>query len=159
MKNFLLILFTCFAWCGVIAQTDTVAIPAQADTTKISPPDSTQKTVKKRVLSNPAKKIVIADSLRVKDTLAPRDSSIGSINENLPAPPSNTGKKLIADPVIKRPIDSFYSKLLDNPYLQTNTKPIYLIINEREKKPKDDVFYLLLALLLLLAFIKLVFSR
>ena len=159
MKNFLLILFICFSWCGVIAQTDTVAIPAQADTTKISPPDSTQKTVKKRVLSNPVKKIVIADSLRVKDTLAPRESSIGSINENLPAPPSDTGKKLIAAPVIKRPIDSFYLKLLDNPYLKTNAKPIYLIINEREKKPKDDVFYLLLALLLVLAFIKLVFSR
>ncbi|HEX8277128.1 MAG TPA: DUF4271 domain-containing protein, partial [Segetibacter sp.] len=62
-------------------------------------------------------------------------------------------------PVIKRPIDSYYLKLLDNPFLRSKAKPIFLVINERKRISKDEMFYLVLGLLLFLAFIKLVFSK
>lgn len=64
-----------------------------------------------------------------------------------------------APAVAKKPIDSFYLKLLDNPYLKTTGKPVYLIINERQRQSKDEMFYLLAGLLLFLAFIRLVFSK
>lgn len=69
--------------------------------------------------------------------------------------------KIIATPkvVIKRPIDSFYLKLLDNPFLRSKAKPIFLVINERKRKSKDEMFYLVSGLLLFMAFIKLIFGR
>jgi hypothetical protein len=60
---------------------------------------------------------------------------------------------------VKRPIDSFYRKLLDNPFSRSTANPIYLVINERHSTSKDEMFYMVLGLLLFLAFIKLVFSR
>jgi hypothetical protein len=56
-------------------------------------------------------------------------------------------------------IDSIYIKLLDNPYLQMKQPPVYLVIKERVRVDKDQMFYLLSGLMMLLAFIKLVFSR
>lgn len=61
--------------------------------------------------------------------------------------------------VVKRPIDTFYLKLLDNPFLRSKEKPIYLVISERKRNSKDERFYLVLGLVLFLASIKLVFSK
>ncbi|HEX8279513.1 MAG TPA: DUF4271 domain-containing protein, partial [Segetibacter sp.] len=89
-----------------------------------------------------------------RDTISARPRDSATI-----VPRHDTVKARAPVPVIKRSIDSFYLKLLDNPYLKTNTKPIYLVISERQADRKDEMFYLLLGLLLFLAFIKLVFSR
>jgi hypothetical protein len=56
-------------------------------------------------------------------------------------------------------VDTFYKKLLDNPYLQMKQPPVYLVIKERVHESKDEVFYLAAGLLLFLGFIKLLFSR
>ena len=57
------------------------------------------------------------------------------------------------------PLDTLYQKLLDNPYLQPSGPPVYLVIKEKAHFAKDEIFYLLAGLLLLLAFIRSVFSR
>lgn len=56
-------------------------------------------------------------------------------------------------------MDSLYLKLLNNPYLVMKGKPVYLVIDERVRKDKDDMFYLFAGLLMYLAFIKLVWPR
>ena len=68
---------------------------------------------------------------------------------------SDTVKK----PVVVAGIDSLYKKLLDNPYLQMKDPPVYLVIKERVREEKDGIFYMLAGLLLLLAFIKLLFPK
>lgn len=60
---------------------------------------------------------------------------------------------------ITHPIDTFYKKLLDNPYLQMKQPPVYLVVKERVRESKDELFYLFAALFSLLAFIKLIFPR
>ena len=58
-----------------------------------------------------------------------------------------------------QPVDSFYLKLLNNPYTRSNKEPLFLVINERKRNSKDELFYLLSGLMALLAFIKLIFNR
>lgn len=66
---------------------------------------------------------------------------------------------LAKDTIVPAGIDSLYLKLLDNPYLRMTEPPVYLVISERVREDKDDMFYLFAGLMMLLAFIKLVFPR
>jgi hypothetical protein len=59
----------------------------------------------------------------------------------------------------RKPLDSFYLKLLNNPFFKVSGKPLYFVISERKRESKDEIFYILSGLLLCLAFIRLAFSR
>ena len=87
-----------------------------------------------------------ADSLLKK-----RDSSVAIV--------ADTFNKATLVAATKRPIDSIYLRLLDNPFFRTKGRPLYLVINERMRSSKDELFYVLLGLLFILATIKLGFSH
>lgn len=55
-------------------------------------------------------------------------------------------------------IDSFYRTVINNPFVKEK-KPIFLLIDKRQKSSKDELFYLAVGLLLVLAFNRLVFSK
>lgn len=168
MKKLLFILLFSFIAIFVFAQNDTGnAAKAANDTTTGT--DTTipkvAKKEKKTVTSDAAARRTIADTIRTNDTLPAIDTlTLRSADTAKPfvadtsaSYASDTAKKF--PPVIaKKPFDTFYRKLLDNPFI-TKAKPIYLVLNERERQYKDNFFYLLCGLLLFLAFIRLVFSR
>lgn len=54
---------------------------------------------------------------------------------------------------------STYAKYLVHPYLPLSAKPMFMISEFRETRTLDDLFYLLMGVLLLLAFIRSVFPR
>ena len=116
----------------------------------------TVKPARRRTFTDSTRRAVIfLDSNRIR-SLANKDSATLAI--------ADTAKTIFSEvkikpPVIKKPFDSFYQKLLDNPFLRTTAKPIYFVTNERQRQGKDEVFYLLSGLLLFLAFIKLAFSK
>lgn len=103
---------------------------------------------RKRIAGTPAR----PDSTKKWDSLVPRVIDTTRVGK------ADTAEIRKPPLVIKKPIDSIYLKLLNNPFI-TKAKPIYLIVNERERNYKDEVFYLLCGLLLFLAFIKLIFSK
>jgi hypothetical protein len=117
------------------------------------------KPVKKRVRVDTIQKRAFQDTLSTRDSAAGKDTFLSLV----PNPTTNevidSVKPIAAAVKIKKPIDSFYLKLLDNPFLRTDLQPIYLVINERKRTSKDEIFYLILALLAFLAFIKLAFSK
>ena len=159
MVKLILILFFSSISVGVFSQTDT-GIKKLTDT--ISP-------VKIKRVPKPAKRKIVIDSLRNKrlaDSVASIDTAIKKdsipivfFDTNSIKIVADSAKKAVHSATIKRPIDSFYRKLLDNPFFRTKAKPIFLDINERKRTSKDELFYLVLGLLLFLAFIKLVFSK
>ena len=158
MKKIILIFFLSFTSFAAFAQTDTSTAEPQRDTIAIVQPTIKPKLTKKRVSIDSLRRKRLADSLPVVDTLAKKDSiALLSVDTNHRLIAGTT--KIAAKPVIKRPIDPFYLKLLDNPFLRSKAKPIFLVINQRKRTSKDDMFYLILGLLLFLAFIKLVFSK
>lgn len=153
-----------------MAQTDTGNTTRTIDTASDTPPAVVPKIIKKvkrrtiidtakrGIIPDTVKRGMIADTLQKTDSLANADSILPSFSDTNKESQANIAKNAVPA-VIKRPIDSIYIKLLNNPFITTNAKPIYLVINERERRSKDEVFYLLSGLLLFLAFIKLVFSR
>lgn len=54
---------------------------------------------------------------------------------------------------------STYAKYLIHPYLPLSAKPMFMISDFRERRTLDDLFYLLMGVLLLLAFIRSAFPR
>lgn len=61
--------------------------------------------------------------------------------------------------IAEHPIDSIYLKLLNNPFFRSKLRPVYLVIHEKYRESKDEMFYLLSGLLFLLALVKLSFSK
>jgi hypothetical protein len=55
--------------------------------------------------------------------------------------------------------DTSYYKLFGHPYLPGKSNALHLTIKERARASKDQLFYIVAALMLLLAFIKLVFGK
>lgn len=158
MRKILLILLFGLSAYNSFAQTDTAKAQLQDTIQGITPPEIV-----------PPKKRVVADTIKRR-----RQTSTVSPNINLPKNDSNsfpkpdsslkvqaadTGKIALKDVVLKKPFDSFYLKLLDNPFFKSKAKPIFLVVNERKKNSKDEMFYLLSGLLILMAFIKLGFSK
>jgi len=171
-KPLVILYFFIFSFCayaqtdtGNTAQTDTGNTTKRADTTASRPSPLTEKKVRRPVVRDTLRRI-IADTFKKPDSLlrtgsispAFADTAKASVQDTAKLPVTDTAKRP-AVTTIKKPVDSIYLKLLDNPFTRSKAKPIYLVINEREKQSKDEVFYLLSGLLLFLAFIKLVFSR
>lgn len=158
MKKLFLILLLCFTGYSALAQRDTVIQPPPTDTGKPTLRPAVKRTVRRIAVIDTLKRRLADDSTRVADSLARADSVNPAIIDSAVALPSPV-KKTAQPVIVKKPFDSFYKKLLDNPFLRTTAKPIYLIINERERQSKDEMFYLLLGLLAFLGFVKLIFSR
>lgn len=159
LKKLFFISLLSFACFSSFAQTDSNSIQkTDTPTNTITP--IVPKPVKKRHNRNLTKNKLPFDSLLSVGNTAKKDTPTSLLADT-------TVKKIIADTLkvavkpteVKKPIDSIYLKLLDNPYLRTKAKPIYLVINERKRTSKDEKFYLLSGLILLLAFIKLGFNR
>ncbi|WP_207492228.1 DUF4271 domain-containing protein [Aridibaculum aurantiacum] len=132
MKYLLLIIFFSLFGSAVFAQADTGAVP---------PPVGAPAVRQTSPAANPL----------------PQSGQIDTANDTaVAAAPDTVSVKQLP---VARPVDSLFLKLLDNPYLQMTEPPVYLVIKEREREDKDEMFYLLAGLLLLLAFIKLVFPR
>jgi hypothetical protein len=95
-----------------------------------------------------------------------QDSVVAPSARSLPATDTvkaNDTSKRIVDTASITPsvpkLDTSYYKLLRNPYLPGINNPLYLIIKERERTSKDELFYLLAGLLMFLAFSKFVFPK
>ena len=158
MKTIIFILFLFFLSVAAVAQTDTSQSEQQQDSVPIVVPLVKPKQAKKRISLDSLRRKRFLDSLMTADTAANRNSITAPMDSGRKEPVATV--PIAAKPVvIKRPIDSFYLKLLDNPFFRTKEKPIFLVINERKRSSKDEMFYLVLGLLLFLAFIKLVFNK
>ncbi len=142
-----------FLWIGFVSAS------AQLDSITKVVGDSSKKPISAINLSptnNPVINQNGSDSLISKDK-----ANIKADSLELSAAASDSIKKRLTkiNCITRHPIDSFYIKLLDNPFFRTTRPPIFLIVNERKSTPKDELFYLICGLVFLLAFIKLAFSR
>lgn len=165
MKKLLFILyFFLFTFCA-FAQTDAGNTTKTADTAASGSSPLTMKKATRPIVTDTLQRI-IADTLKKPDSILRTDSILPAFSDSAKASGRDTAKlsmydtaKSSAVATVKKPVDSIYLKLSDNPFTRTKAKPIYLVINERERQSKDEIFYLLSGLLLFLAFIRLVFSR
>jgi hypothetical protein len=163
LKTTIFILILSFLGFASFAQTDTTR------DSNIAPPVDTAVEIKPAEMPKPATRRIAVDFIRRKrihDSLLAASGTVEK--DSLAFVVTDTNRKIIsadtikthAKPIIiKRPIDPFYLKLLDNPFLRSKAKPIFLVVNERKRTTKDEAFYLLSGLLLFLAFIKVAFSR
>jgi hypothetical protein len=153
LKKLLFIFFLISIGLGASAQTDSSSQNERVDTVRRAP-----RPIKKPVVK-PIIRRATVDTLKRTDTLVKRNS-IAAISPDTSRMVVFETQKLSAAPAVpKKPIDSFYLKILDNPYLRTTGKPLYFVVNERTPNSKDEIFYLLAALILFLAFIRLAFSQ
>ena len=157
MKKLLLISF-CLVNFFAFAQTDTGKTATTSGST--APPSQiTVKKIKKPVNTDTLKSLLIADTLNKSDSFQKVGSIQTQFSDAAKVLTSDTDKLPAHTQTIKKAFDSTYLKLLDNPFLAKKTKPIYLVVKERQVQSKDEIFYLLSGLLLFLGFIRLVFSR
>ena len=159
MKRLSLILyFLIFTICS-FAQTDTANEVTVADTAIHPRTPGIIKKEKRPFFPDTLKKRMITDTINKSDSLVVVDSVITAFTDTAKTLQADTAKNIVAVAPVKKPADSIYFRLFDNPFTRTQAKPIYLVIDERKEQSKDKIFYLLSGLLLFLAFIKLVFSR
>jgi hypothetical protein len=134
-------LVTCFC------QTDT---PVRKTTT-------TQSSIKRndsvsRPFSNPTKQVVVDTQLNGTSILV--DSSGTALD-------STVVDTLKAEMLPIGPFKdtSTYRKYYTHPYLPLSGKPMFMISDFRERRTLDDMFYLLMGVLLLVAFVRTAFPR
>lgn len=128
-------------------------------TQKTRPVRAIKKITTKRVVADTISKpirLVINDSLVSSNDTLKKDTSLG---DTIVVQAKDTTNILAKTNMVTKPIDSFYLRLLDNPYLKIKGKPLYFGISERQRNSKDEVFYILSGLLFCLAVVRLGFSR
>lgn len=142
MKQFSLLMFTLLVQVLVVAQSDTP------------------------VRNNPAQQRGRADSGRqIQASSVQQDSLYGNMGLADSAAflmDSTTVDSLQSSvPVmaVQTNDTSTYAKYLVHPYLPLSAKPMFMISDFRETRTLDDLFYLLMGVLLLLAFIRSAFPR
>lgn len=151
---FILLCCVCY---NAIAQTDS----ANADTAR-NKPAHRQVLIKKQVLKRPLFDSTHKPAHLAFDTITQKADTlkIDSAKVDSTKLIAKDTVKLITKPAVtKKPVDTFYFKLLNNPYLKTKGKPLYFVVSERQRNSKDEVFYVLSGLLLCLALVRLAFSR
>ena len=99
-------------------------------------------------------------SLTVKDSGNKRDSSLVQLSDSLP---------LLIDSSLMRkndliefasPYTVAFNKILEsNQFLNTSTKPVAWVIQEKKRISKDRLFYLIAIIVSLLAFLRFVYTR
>lgn len=161
LKKLLFIFSLCLVYFGAFAQADTgnvAAHKAATDTVSSTVQHAAVKKSKKIVVADSNNRRGIADTFKVKDSTTAVDSLSAKFSDTAKLPVADTAKKSALPLITKKPFDSIYRRLLDNPFI-SKAKPIYLVIDEREIQSKDQIFYLICGLLIFLAFIRLAFSR
>lgn len=159
MKKLLLILLLCLPGFIAVAQTDTAKEAAVPDTGKGILKYDTVKPIRKRsVVKDSLRRLVVLDTAKGEDSSLKAAANFTPLTDTLQDTSIST-IKMQAVVTTQKPLDSFYIKLLNNPFFKITGRPVYLVVNERERKSKDEVFYLFAGLLLFLAFIRLVFNR
>lgn len=134
--------------------TCTAAVSGQTDSTN-RPESSAQAQVispLKRKASDSSIRLAKVDSVSIKDSL-----SLLSRHDSLLAD-SIRKASIQAAPVVVYDT-STYRKYEVHAYLPLNKAPVFMIINYRKEISKDDLFYLLMGVIFLLAFIRVTFSK
>lgn len=133
-------LMTCFC------QTDTPVRRTSTTQSSIKRNDSVSRTS-----SNPIKQVVDSQS-----NLSP--SVVDSLNT---APDSTLIDTLKAEVLPSGPFKdtTTYRRYYTHPYLPLTGKPMFMISDFRERRTLDDMFYLLMGVLLLVAFVRTAFPR
>jgi hypothetical protein len=159
LKKFLLILFSFFTGYLAIGQTDTNGTVNTTTTdTSIKVSTAIPRPLKKRIIK-PVVRPAVADSIRLRDSLFARDSVLARDIQKARIDSGVVIQQAVRQVIVKKPIDSIYLKILDNPFFRTKAEPVFLVIDEKQRTTKDELFYLMAGLLIFLAFIKLVFAR
>ncbi|MBS1627521.1 MAG: DUF4271 domain-containing protein [Bacteroidetes bacterium] len=107
--------------------------------------------------------------VKVKDTVSPKTDSLKSKVDS--AVIKDSLSKLVADSLRKDSLQkattikenttdtSTYASLFTHPFLPFNKPPIYQIISIRQPQQLDELFYLLLAIVSVIALIKIIFPK
>lgn len=115
------------------------------------------------VRSNSLQQRVRLDSGRqIQTTQVQKDSLFSQTDSAALLMDSTTVDSLqssVAIMAVQKNDTSTYAKYLAHPYLPLSAKPMFMISDFRETRTLDDLFYLLMGVLLLLAFIRSVFPR
>jgi hypothetical protein len=154
LKKLLFIFLLSFTVNLAFAQADSLKRDtAVKKTQRIRPPKKIIRTIIDT--AKPPQRSALSDSITARidtlktDTLA-IDTTLVQVKDTV---------KVLKDTIARRPLDTFYMKLLNNPYFKITGKPLYFVVSERQRNSKDEVFYILAGLLLCLALIRLGFSR
>lgn len=156
MKRLLFILYFLILTVSSFAQADTGKVIKTSDTAIRSQSKPFIKQVKRHIIADTLKRDILTDTINKADSLTKTDSVKHADTVRRSA---DTIINAVAITPVKKPADSIYIRLLNNPFIKSATKPIYLVITDRERQSKDEIFYLLSGLLFFLAFVKLVFSK
>lgn len=157
MKKIFFILFLCFLFVDTDAQTDssTIRQPNETLNKAAAKPSFRQK---KKLLSDTLRKAAKPDSTTINNASPIVDSNRLTKDSTVkPVTINEAGKGELK--IQKHPLDSLYSRLLENPYFNSKQRPVYLTINEKRRQNKDEMFYLLIGLIFFLALVKLSFSK
>lgn len=138
LRIVLFILFFVLTRVVLFAQTDTLPVPHQVNPHTNGNVPTRNNNVS--TINNSDSTITTGYQLTLLDSLISGGTSITS-----------------ADTI--HPIDTFFLKLLDNPYFKKTGQPVYLVIKERHPITRDKVFYTLIGLMLFLAIIKRWFGK
>ncbi len=139
-KQLSLLILTVFFQVVVVAQSDTQARSIS------SPQQSARLDSGRRSIINSIKQ----DSLAI---------SVDSLSQVTDSTQTDSLQAVIPVVAVKRMDTSTYAKYLTHPYLPLTKKPMFMISDFRDRRTLDDLFYLLMGVLLLLAFIRSAFPR
>lgn len=101
------------------------------------------------------------DSIQAGTTEIKRARGVAKFaNSNKKTPNKvDTVKKIAAQMLPLTNTDSAYKKFMIQPHLPTAAKPVWMIIDYKQKESKDMYFYLLLSITAFLAFVRMVFPK
>jgi hypothetical protein len=140
---------------AAFGQTDSVDTTLERNIDTITPPPRVRKPVTPSVTSSSKK---FTDTAHIIDSIIP-STFTDSVKDYLSSPDTFQSGGLPVAPGKFTGIDSLYARFLNNPYLEMKGKPVYQILQIRERNDKDELFYLVAGLVLFLAVIKLMFSK
>ena len=148
-------MFWCLLFLGANAQSDTTQVDGHID----SPNHKFAKRQTKHL--NRIENDSLTTSIKVDTALVtiPSLTDTGLNRFDTSAKKGTDTVSKVAKEAVSKPIDSIYIKLFDNPFFRTTAKPEYLLISEKVHNNKDELFYILLALMFFLGLVKLLFSR
>ena len=149
-KFFLVVLLFVCANAG-FGQADTGAKP---ETSRIQPaitPSEKPQLLKKRIADTSLNEY--ADSVLQKDSLVLAQKLRDSLFAD------SVQKAARVHPVGGAIDTSTYQKYQTHPYLPLHAEPVYMLIDYHESASKDELFYLMAGIVLVLAFIRAMFSK
>lgn len=150
-----------YLWVMVVSLFSFSVAFSQADT--LRRPESTR--VQKAIIPKPAQAVAVnkntdsavppasIDSALVQDSI--RKATL--LRDSLLA--DSIHKAALNKPLVPQTDTSTYRKYETHPYLPLHQPAVYMLIDYHEGNNKDDLFYLMAGVVLLLAFIRAVFSK